>query len=346
MVIGRKITIMHGAGGPETSEIVERLIVSRVPEHLRRALDGIGLDILDDASTIIMAGRHVVVATDNFTVKPLFFPGGDIGHLAASGVLNDLVMMGARPVAFMDGVIVPEGFPVSDLEKILSSMIRVLEENNVALIGGDFKVMPRGSLDGIIISGTGIGIAEEPVVDKVRPGDKIIVSAPIAEHGATILAAQLGMLGQAPGLRSDSRPLVKTVLPVIEKYRGYIDAARDPTRGGLAAILHEWIHRTGYAVIIDRARIPVRDEVREFLDALGIDPVNVASEGVAVIAARPEAADDIVEELRRNGEESATIIGEVVEPDNEVLRGRIIAVTEVGGKVVIQPNALNLPRIC
>lgn len=346
MAVGKYITIIHGSGGFETLEVIEKLIIQRVPPGLRKALNGIGLDVLDDGSSIQLGDVHVVLSTDNYTVKPIFFPGGDIGHLAASGVLNDLVMMGARPVAFMDGIVVEEGFPRDDLEKIASSMIKLLRENNVALIGGDFKVMPKGSLDGIIISGTGIGLAKNPIIDEIKPGDKIIVTGPIAEHGATILAAQLGMLDQAPGLKSDSRPLVKTLLPVIEKYSKYIHAARDPTRGGLSIVLNEWVRGTNYAIVIERAAVPIRDEVRQFLDALGIDPLGVAGEGIAVLSVDSGVADEVVEELHRQGEKQATIIGEVVEPAEEYIAGRVIAVTEVGGKVIVQPNALSLPRIC
>lgn len=346
MVIGRYITTVHGSGGFETLEIIEKLIVHRVPENLRKVLDGVGLDVLDDGSSMRIGNTHIVISTDNFTVKPLFFPGGDIGHLAVSGVLNDLVMMGARPIAFMDGIIVEEGFPRDDLDRILESMIKLLKENNVALIGGDFKVMPKKSLDGIIISGTGIGLAEKPIIDKIKPGDKIIVTGPIAEHGATILAAQLGMLEQAQGLRSDTRPLVKTVLPILEKYRDHIHAARDPTRGGLSIVLNEWVRGTKYTIVINRSTIPIRDEVRQFLDALGIDPLGVAGEGLAILSVDNEVADEIVEELHRRGEPYATVIGEVIVPEEEYLAGRVIAITEVGGKVVVQPNALNLPRIC
>ncbi|OYT39528.1 MAG: hypothetical protein B6U89_03965 [Desulfurococcales archaeon ex4484_58] len=230
---------------------------------------------------------------------------------------------------------------------MLSSLTKVLIENNVALIGGDFKVMPRGSIDKIVLGGFGIGVSKyEPVIDRIELGDKIVVTSYIAEHGSTILAAQLGMLDENTSLRSDSRPLVKTVLPVIEKYREYITAARDPTRGGLAMVLNEWVRGTKYSIIIDRTKIPIRDEVRSFLDALGIDPLTVACEGVAVLAVKPDAVDEVVDMLHRLGEKQARVIGEVIEPNNEVLMGRVIAITEVGGKVVIQPNALNLPRIC
>jgi len=341
------ISIIHGSGGRETWNVVSRYIVKRIPEKLWRVMNGAGLDVLDDGSYVKVGDQYLIFSSDSFTVNPIFFPGGDIGHLAASGVLNDLVMMGARPVAFIDNIVVEEGFPFKDLEKIIESMAKVLIENNVALIGGDFKVMPRGSIDKIVIGGFGVGVSTyKPIIDRVEPGDKIIVTGYIAEHGSAILAAQLGMLDNAPGIRSDSRPLVKTVLPVIEKYHEYIDGARDPTRGGLATVLNEWVFNTPYAIVIDRREIPVRSEVRGFLDALGIDPLNVACEGVAVLAVKPEVAEEVVDMLRKNGEKQARIIGEVIEPDNDVLRGRVVAVTEVGGKVVIQPNPLNLPRIC
>ncbi len=340
-----KITIIHGAGGGEMAELIEKLIVAKTPPGLRTALDGYGLDVLDDGSTIKISGKSIVLASDSFTIDPLFFPGGDIGHLAASGVLNDLVMMAADPVAFMDMIIVEEGLEKKILEKIVESMINVLRENNVALIGGDFKVMPKGKIDKIIISCTGIGLSDNPLIDRPKPGDKIIVTGPIAEHGTAILAARLGMLDENTNLRSDSRPLVKTVLPVIKKYRKYITGARDPTRGGLAAILNEWSTQTGTTIVIDRASIPVREEVREFLDALGIDPLNVASEGIGVLSVRSEKVEDVVEELKTMGEKPA-IIGEVIEPPNKILRGRVVAITEVGGKVIVRPNPLNLPRIC
>ncbi|MET1160369.1 MAG: hydrogenase expression/formation protein HypE [Thermoprotei archaeon] len=341
------VSIIHGSGGPDTWRVVEKYIVKRVPEKLWRVMGGAGLDVLDDGAYIRVDDHYIVFSSDSFTVNPIFFPGGDIGHLAASGVINDLVVMGAKPVAFMDNIVVEEGFPFSDLEKIVESMIKILREHGIALIGGDFKVMPRGMVDKIVISGFGIGVSQyEPIIDRIEPGDKIIVTGPIAEHGSAILAAQLGVLDTAPGLRSDSKPLAKTVLPVIEKYRRYITAARDPTRGGLASVLNEWVSNTPYTIIINRSNIPIREEVRGFLDSLGIDPLNVACEGVAVLAAKPDVAEEVVKTLHSLGEKHASIIGEVVESDSDVIRGRVVAITEVGGRVVVSPNPLNLPRIC
>ncbi len=345
-ILDESISSIHGSGGFETWDIIFKYIVKKVPKRLWKTMNGVGLDVLDDGSYIRVDDQYLVFSSDTFTVNPIFFPGGDIGHLAASGVLNDLVMMGARPIAFMDNIVVEEGFSLKDLDKIIGSLTKVLIDNNVALIGGDFKVMPRGSVDKIVIGGFGIGVSRyEPVIDKIRPGDKIIVTNYVAEHGSTILAAQLGMLEDVTGLKSDSKPLVKTVLPVIEKYREYIDAARDPTRGGLSIVLNEWVRDTPYTILINRGEIPVRSEVKSFLDALGIDPLNVACEGVAVLAVKEDVVDEIVSLLKKYGE-NPHVVGEVVSPDNDVVKGRVVAVTEVGGKVIVQPNPLNLPRIC
>jgi len=342
----KTISTIHGAGGLESWSLIEELIVKRVPSSFWKVMDGAGLDILDDGSYVKIGDQYIVFTSDSYTVNPIFFPGGNIGHLAASGVLNDLVVMGAKPIAFMDNIVVEEGFPMSDLEVIVESMVKILVDNDVALIGGDLKVMPRGSIDKIVISGFGIGISRgKPIVDNIKPGDKIIVTNYIAEHGAAILASQLGMIDSVKGIKSDSKPLVKTLLPVIDKYREYVHAARDPTRGGVASTLYEWLRNTKYTIILDRSSIPIREETRSFLDALGIDPLNVACEGVAVLSVESSVADQVLNELRRNGENPA-IIGEVVESDNILLQGRVLVLTEVGGKTILQPNPLNLPRIC
>ncbi len=341
------IELSYGAGAKEMWKFINRFIVSRIPPPYRRTTGGYGVDVLDDGAVIRVSDRYLVIAVDSYTVKPLFFNGGNIGSLAAAGTLNDVVMMGGRPIAFMDTIVVEEGFPKDRLDVILDSMVKTLVEEGVAIIGGDFKVMPRGSIDGVVVTGAGIGIADKPIIDKnIRPGDKIIVTGPIAEHGAVILAHQLGMDKDVKGLRSDSKPLTRTVLPVIEKYSGSIHGARDPTRGGLSSTLYEWASATGLTIVIDRSKVPIRDEVRFFLDALGIDSLNMACEGVAVLAVEPGVAEDVVDDLRGLGEESAAIVGEVVEPSNDVLKGRVVAITEIGGKVFVEPRAVNLPRIC
>jgi len=341
------ISLAHGAGGKESWELIKRLIVSKVPEELKRTYEGYGLDVLDDGAAIKLGGEYLVITTDSFTVYPIEFPGGNIGTLAIHGSLNDLVVMGADPIALMDSIIVEEGFDLPKLNSIIKDMIRILKAEGIPLIGGDFKVMPKGSVDKLVIPVTGLGISEKPVVDtELRPGDRIVVTSPLAEHGAAILASQLGMLEENRGLKSDTRPLTKTVLPAIKKFRSHIHAARDPTRGGLAATLNEWASMRGLTIVINRSEIPLRDEVRDFLDAMGVDPLSTASEGAAVLGVEPETVDEVINYLRTLGEVHATEIGHVIEPPDHYLRGRVIAETEVGSKVLLESKSINLPRIC
>jgi len=328
--------------------IIRELIVNKVPEDLKKVPGGVGLDVLDDGALIpIGGGEYIVLSIDSYTVNPIFFPGGNIGHLAINGTINDLVVMGAEPRAIMDSIVVEEGFPINDLETIIKSMIDVAKSEGITLIGGDFKVMPKGSIDKIIVTCVGVGFSSTPVIDNnIEVGDKIIVISPIAEHGAAILAAQLGMVDEVKNLRSDSRPLTKSLLPVIRKFSKYIHAARDPTRGGVAAVLNEWVEGTELTIVIDRSKIPIREEVRTFLDAMGVDPLSLASEGSAVLAVHSNVAEDVVKELKSLGEIHASIVGEVVKAESELLKGRVLAITEVGGKVIVEPKAINLPRIC
>ncbi len=344
----RLITLAHGAGAAETWRLIKELVVDRVPEKLKKVEGGYGLDVLDDSATLkVSDDLYVVITADSYTVSPYRFPGGNIGSLVAHGVINDLVVSGAKPVAFMDTIVVEEGFPEAELSDVINSLISALVENNVSLIGGDFKVMPRGALDKILITGIGIGFSKKPIPDnELRVGDKIIVTGYVAEHGATILAAQLGLLDRVRELKSDTKSLAKTVLKVIEEYGDYIHAARDPTRGGLASVLNEWARTNNLTIRVHRNKIPVREEVREFLEAMGVDYLSMASEGIALLAVDSSRASEILERLREVGEENSEIIGEVVEPTSNFLRGRVIGVTEVGGKVLIEPKSINLPRIC
>ena len=347
MVKGERVTIAHGAGGRETWEVISKLIVAKVPEGLRRTKGGIGIDELDDGAVIRIGDEYVVVTVDSYTVKPLKFPGGDLGVLAASGTINDLLMMGAKPVAVEDAVLVEEGTDMDLVREIMNSFIRVVTEEGLALIGGDFKVMPKGSLDTMVITSVGIGITDRPIADSgLRTGDDIIVTGPIAEHGATIIAAQLGMLDSIKGLRSDVKPLTNVMLPLIEKFGDHIHAARDPTRGGIASILNEWASAIGKTIIIRREDIPIEESTRNFLDMLGIDSLQVASEGLAVLGVDHEVADDVVKYLRSIGQVQANIIGRVVEPPSDVVKGRVLAETEVGGLVFVDTVSVLVPRIC
>ncbi|MCC6053655.1 MAG: AIR synthase related protein, partial [Desulfurococcaceae archaeon] len=253
------------------------------------------------------------------------------------------------PIAVLDSIVVEEGFSMRDLEVIVDSMISILEDEGVALIGGDFKVMPRGQVDKIVITTTAIGVAENPILDRPRPGDKILVSDYVGEHGAVVLLMQLGLTNVeeiSKGLlKSDVKPLTKLMLPLVEKYRDCITAARDPTRGGLAGVLYEWAIKTGTLVVIDESQVPVREPVKRYSESLGVDPLYLASEGVAVLALRSECSEEVLEYVRKLGFENARIIGEVRE--SEMFRGYIAAETPVGGLRVVEPPRGELvPRIC
>lgn len=346
------ITLAHGAGGVEMAEILEKLFFRRIEDRFKRVEGGIGIDIADDAAAIpIPGGGFIVVSTDSYTVNPIFFPGGDIGLLAAAGSINDVLMLGGRPIAVLDSIVVEEGFPVGDLEKVVESMIRVFREEGVALIGGDFKVMPRGQLDKIIITTTAIGVAEKPIIDRPRPGDKILVSDFIGDHGAVVMILQMTPERDIEELlsrdlvKSDVKPLTKLMLPLIDRYRDCITAARDPTRGGLAGVLNEWASRSSVLITIEEKKIPIREQVKKYSEAMGIDPLYLASEGVAVLSLRQQCVEEVLGYIRDMGFENAGIIGEVRETD--IFGGYVAVETEIGGLRLLDPPRGELvPRIC
>ncbi len=344
MGVGGFIKLAHGSGGVETSQLLEKLIFSKVEDRLKALPGGVGIDFPDDGALIPLSnGEYLVVTVDSYTVNPPFFPGGDIGVLAASGTINDVLMMGGRPIAALDAIVVEEGLPMEDLERILESMLRVFREEGVALIGGDFKVMPKGQLDKIVISTVGIGITRNPIIDKPRPGDRIIVSGHIGDHGAVILALQQGT--EVGRLKSDVKPLTRLMLPLIERYGNFIHAARDPTRGGLSMALNDWARMSDTVIVIDENSIPIREEVRALTEMFGIDPLHLASEGVAVLSVQGDVADEIVEFMHKLGFEDARIIGEVRK--SERFNGVVLARTVTGGYRLVEPPRGELvPRIC
>jgi len=341
------VSLAQGQGGVETWELLQALIFSRV--RLGKVGGGVGLDWPDDGATIPLPdGTHLVVTIDAYTVNPPFFPGGNIGSLAATGTINDLAVMGARPLAVLDSIVVEEGFPLSDLEAVVDSLISTLEREGVALIGGDLKVMPKGHVDRITITTAGIGVARHPVVDKPRPGDKLIVTGPVGDHGAVILLSQM-KLGDVEELssgllRSDLRPLTPLVR-VIEKHREHIHAARDPTRSGLAGVLSEWARSTGTVMILEARSVPIREPVRRYAEMLGVDPLYLASEGAAVLSVDAGHAHEVLDDLRAVGFEEAAIVGEV--RSSERYRGFVLLRTEVGGHRILEPpRGVIVPRIC
>jgi len=341
-----RITMMHGAGGELMGELLDRLIVPRFSE--RAGVDGpsaVGLAALDDGATVsIPPGETVVVTTDSHVVKPVFFPGGDIGRLAAAGTINDLVMMGARPLRLTLAAIIEEGFAIADLEKILDSFADALHASGAAVVCGDTKVMPAGELDGIALNTTGIGSTALIIGDaNLQAGDQVIVTGTIGDHGMALLAAREEFHLTTP-LRSDVAPLWPLLAPVIERHAAQIHGMKDPTRGGLAAALNEMARKSGTCISIEDGAIPMRSEVVALSDLLGISPLTVANEGKAILVVAEEVAEDIVQMLISHvlGVD-ARRIGRITDE----YPGRVLLETEVGGRRFLDmPLGDPVPRIC
>jgi len=253
--------------------------------------------------------------------------------------------MGGEPKAILDSIVVEEGSPISDVRRIMDSFIGVLREEGVKLLGGDFKVMPKGQLDRYVITTAGIGIAKRPIVDSsIKPGDKVIVTGTIGEHGAAILSAQEG-IAVGGKLESDVSTLSKLMLPLLETYGDKIHAAQDPTRGGLAQTLNEWAQKSGLFILVEERKIPLRDDVRAFTELLGIDPLALACEGRAVLGVEGDSAEDILSLIKELGYEEASIIGEV--RGSERYSGIVVMRTSVGGlRILESPSGVIVPRIC
>ena len=335
----RFLKLEHGGGGSLTRELLEEIIIpSYTLNHLER---GVGLHEMDDGATIPFGDINIVVTTDATTVKPLFFPGGDLGRLAICGAVNDLAMMGARPIALASTLVVEEGFPVSTLKQLLASMNDVMVEVGVPLIAGDTKVVERGSLDEIVASTTGIGFAAEVITDSgSEPGDKIIVTGTIGNHQLSLLSKREG-LGFETSLESDVAPLWDMIEKALEI--GGIKAMKDPTRGGLSGALNELARKAGVDFVLREEAIPVKGVVTSATEMLGLDPMELANEGIALMVVAAEKAYDVLEALRETGlGRDAAIVGEVQEGPS-----RVILETQIGGRrIVREPYGSPMPRIC
>jgi len=320
-----------------------RFLAERIlPKFRLRSAGPIGLDKLDDGAVVGLPPGRLVVTTDNHAVKPFRFPGGDIGKLAVCGTVNDLAVMGAQPVAITMALLLEEGFPLADLETILTSAARELVDLGLPLVAGDTKVMGRGELDGIMINTTGIGVAEPAISDAgLRIGDVILVTGTVGDHGMALLAAREGFHLQTE-LQSDVAALWPLLAPVLAE--GGVTAMKDPTRGGLAAALNEMARKAGVGIEIDEEEIPIRPEARALSDLLGISPLEVACEGRAVMGVAPDRADAVLASLRHHprGRE-ARVIGRVTGD----YPGRVILRTGVGGRRFLEmPLGDPVPRIC
>lgn len=330
-----KVNLMHGAGGEVMGELLQILTRFR-----HNNAGGIGLEALDDGAVIPFNGENLVFTTDSHVVRPIFFPGGDIGRISVCGTINDLAMMGGRPIALSCGMIIEEGFEIDDLARIVSSMDDALGEAGANLVTGDTKVLERGALDGIAINTAGIGVAKTIVRDNgLVPGDVIIVSGTLGDHGLAIMAHREGFdLGEQ--IKSDVSPLWGMVEKVLDA--GTVHAMKDPTRGGFASAINEMAKKSGVCVRVQEEKIPIRKNVRSAAGMLGIDPLEVANEGKAVMGVPAACADAILDTLHSHkyGKEAA-IVGTVTKG------AHVIMETSIGGERFIEsPMGDPVPRVC
>ena len=336
-----KINMVHGAGGEVMQDMISDIILGNLSKTSVNG--GIGLESLDDSATIPLDDNHVVVTTiDAHTVQPLFFPGGDIGRISAAGTLNDISVMGVKPVSLSNAMVISEGFERADLEQIIKSMNETCEEVGAAIITGDTKVIDSDKLDSMIITTAGIGIGkkEDIVRDSgLEVGDKVIITGSVGDHGMAIMSKREGF-GYETELKSDVAPVWGMVEAAKEV--GTITAMKDPTRGGIANALNEMANKASVGMRLDEERIPVKSEVEAVSDMLGIDPFEVANEGKIVMGVKADDAADTLQAIRKTKYgKDAEIIGEVTEGK------RVIMETVIGGERLIEPPiADRVPRVC
>lgn len=336
-----EITMAHGAGGELMGQLLAQAILKNIS---KKEIGAVGLEDLDDGASVSIGDIEIVVSTDSYTVKPLFFPGGDIGKLAMCGTINDVSVMGAEPLAVASALVIEEGFLTEDLERITRSMDQVSKATGVSIVTGDTKVMEKNALDKIIITTTGIGIAPKGGVIKdsnIKPGDKIILTGSLGDHGIALMSFREGF-GFETTLQSDVAPiwsLVEKTLAI-----GGLTAMRDPTRGGLAATLNEWARKANVGLVVQEEKIPLKEDVRAASEMLGIDPFTVANEGKAVIGVEAEKALEVLQTIRATElGKDAQIIGEAVDKYN----GKVVLETVVGGKRIMEPPIGDpVPRVC
>jgi hydrogenase expression/formation protein HypE len=348
------ITMLHGAGGTVMHDLVKNYIVKYFG-GLSNA--EVPLEAMDDAAAV----GDIVLKSDSHAVKPIFFPGGDIGRIAISGTVNDIAALGAEPYALACGLILEEGLPLSDLERILVSMRQTCVEAGVGIVTGDTKVVEKGSLGGCVMNVSGIGRrtpaleSNLKVVKQYRSGfaarwlldsnlsvgDKIIVSGTLGDHGLAVLSAQQGLTFGSE-IKSDVKPLNKLIQRMLHEVGGVV-AVKDPTRGGLADALNEFSEKSEKGILIHEDKVPIREDVRAASEMLGLDPLEVGNEGKIIIGAVPAKAEQVLEWLKQTDEaKDAQIIGEATSEFKGVAMQ-----TAVGGKrIIARPVGDPVPRIC
>jgi len=340
------IRLAHGAGGKMMNDLIREVLAPPLDNDLLRQMaDAVVIQPGTWNLAPQTSNLRLAISTDSFTVRPLFFPGGDIGSLAVHGTVNDVAMAGARPLWLTAAFILEEGLEMETLERVVRSMAEAARNAGVLVVAGDTKVVERGHGDGIYINTTGIGVVMEGVEvgpDRARPGDVVLVSGTLGDHGIAVLSQREGLTFETE-LVSDSAPL-NGLVEVLLEAAPHTHCLRDPTRGGLAAALNELAGTSGVGIEIDEAAIPIRPAVAAACEMLGFDPLTVANEGKLVAIVPPEEAEAALEALRSHplGQDAAHI-GIVTEEHP----GMVLARTAIGGRrIVDMPLGELLPRIC
>jgi hydrogenase expression/formation protein HypE len=340
-----RVTLKQGGGGRAMRALIERLFVrdfATLPLHNPDL--SVGIAAMDDGAAIRLGDEWLVITTDSHVIHPIFFPGGDIGRLSICGTVNDLAMMGATTVLGLTcSVILEEGFALESLQTIQRSMVAACREASAPVVTGDTKVMGRREIDGVVINTCGIGLTRTLVRDNgLAAGDRVIVTGSIGEHGLAVMAARHSIDIEGD-LVSDVAPLNALVASVLGALPGAVTAMKDPTRGGVSSALHEMASKSGVGIVLQERAIPVTPAVRAVGELLGIDPLNVANEGKALLGVRAGSADAVLDLLRAHPlGRRAAIIGACVGER----RGSIILDTGFGKRLLAEPEGEPLPRIC
>ena len=334
--MGKTVTLAHGAGGKQTSELIHEVFAAHFANPLFTA---------DDAAVLDIEAGRLAMSTDGFIVSPYEFPGGNVGKLSICGTVNDLACMGAEPLYLTCAFVIEEGFPMDKLEEIASAMEKTAAEAGVRIVAGDTKVAGKGQVDGVFITTTGIGRIREGVRTGgalAKPGDAVIVTGDVGRHGCTILLAR-NEYGIEADVDSDCAPLWGTVSSVLDASDD-VHVIRDATRGGVGTVLYEIAEQSNVGIRIEAEAVPVDDAVKGVCGMLGLEPLYLACEGRLVIIAPREEAEGIVEVLRKGKYSgNAAIIGEITEE----MPGKVIMTTEIGAETLLpQPGGELLPRIC
>ncbi|HBI16460.1 MAG TPA: hydrogenase expression/formation protein HypE [Desulfobulbaceae bacterium] len=338
----KRILLDHGSGGVASRELIETIFLPR--------LDNPILSRFEDSAVLPASAGRLAFTTDSYVVDPIFFPGGDIGKLAVNGTINDLAMQGATPIGLSLALILEEGFPLADLERLADSIGDAARSSGVPVVTGDTKVVHRGKADKIFITTAGVGMVADGLELSsrlARPGDAVLLSGFFGDHGITIIATRSGLAIQSD-IQSDTAPLHNMVAAMLARKENSIRCLRDPTRGGIATVLAEIAEKSQVQINISEEALPLRPGVSTACELLGLDPLYLANEGKCIVIADSASAQDLLAIMRATPEgRDAALIGRVAPLDAGVRKGRVVLRTAIGGtRLIGSLSGEPLPRIC